>query len=177
MTEPRVEAGDRALETARKICKQIRNWDFWTFCNSEPNPNAVKQVAALIQSAMNAQDKERLGTDWQELAEKNQETADKALALVDAMNAQGRELDQLLPDSLNRPMSERIQGLKERAEREATLAVELREALRRSYELCRIFAGKIPMLALSDRSYDQYSSALKELAEAERLLAERGEAQ
>ena len=37
------------------------------------------------------------------------------------------EVDAILPDSLGRPLVERIRGLLERANREASLAVELRE--------------------------------------------------
>jgi hypothetical protein len=48
MTEPRVEAGDRALETARKICE--------LFADGEDH--ATAEVAAEIQSAMNAQERE-----------------------------------------------------------------------------------------------------------------------
>jgi hypothetical protein len=48
MTEPRVEAGDRALETARKICE--------LFADGEDHTTA--EVAAEIQSAMNAQERE-----------------------------------------------------------------------------------------------------------------------
>jgi hypothetical protein len=48
---------------------------------------------------------------------------------------------------------------------------ELRETLQRAYQLAHIFEKKVAFLALSDKSHDEYLSAMKELAEAERLLS------
>lgn len=51
---------------------------------------------------------------------------------VDSVINNLAEVDAVLPDSLNRSLTERIRLLLERANREATLAVELRQKLEQS---------------------------------------------
>lgn len=56
---------------------------------------------------------------------------------VDAVINNLDEVDDILPDSLNRPLVERIKGLLERANREAKLAVEFNKARERAEEALR----------------------------------------
>lgn len=59
-----------------------------------------------------------------------------------------------------------------RAEAAESLNRELREVLRKAIAIAKTFHGIIPFLGLSEKSYDAFAEAGKELAEIERLLAE-----
>jgi hypothetical protein len=47
---------------------------------------------------------------------------------------------------------------------------ELKAALRTAVKIAKMYHGKIPVLSLSEKSYDAFAEAGKELAEVERML-------
>lgn len=133
--------GKLTSEAAQRAAQRIDK-NFRTYLESvkQPAPNTpdtVTAISAIIVSelsvAASAEVSERPGHSFD--CEINNGLEKPCTCGFEAASAEVSGLEAILPDSLNRPMSERIKGLLERADREAKLAVDLRAEVSETRQL------------------------------------------